>query len=78
MKKNVKWAGLLNRYQSLGISSDRPEEAPGGPTESQNKNRLSQTEVADFCFAMGLRVAGGLGLRDRGSGTKGRRRPGTT
>ena len=27
VKKMVKWAGILNRYQSLGLSTDRPQEA---------------------------------------------------
>ena len=48
MKKMVKWAGILNRYESLGLSSDRPQEALGGPRRPQTvpdcsatKNRLS-------------------------------------
>ena len=27
VKEKVKWAGKLNRYQSLGLSSDQPQEA---------------------------------------------------
>ena len=40
VEKKVKWAGILNRYQRLGLSSDRPEEAPGGPTQSPTVLRL--------------------------------------
>ena len=49
VKKMVKWAGILNGYQSLGLSTDRPQEAWGGPRRPQTvpdwsgtKNRLSQ------------------------------------
>ena len=27
VKKMVKFVGILNRYQSLGLSTDRPQEA---------------------------------------------------
>ena len=33
-EKKLKWAIKLDRCQSLGLRSDRPEEAPGCPTES--------------------------------------------
>ena len=41
------------------------------PQVSSGALSVPQTKIANFCFAIGLRVAGGLRLRDRGSGTKG-------
>ena len=48
-KKKVKWAGILNWYWSLGLRSDRSQEASGGPRWPQTvpdcsgtKNRVSQ------------------------------------
>ena len=48
VKKKQKWAGILGRFQSLGLSTDRPQEASGRlrrpqtvPNWSGTKSRLS-------------------------------------
>ena len=62
-KKIDQWTAKQNRYEGLGLSTDCPQEASG-------RLRRPQTEIADFCFAMGLRVAGSLGLRIEGLGLR--------
>ena len=33
-KKIDQWGGRQNRYEGLGLTTDRPQDAPGGPRQS--------------------------------------------
>ena len=61
-KKIDQWGGRQNRYEGLGLTTDRPQDAPGGP-------RQSLTGL----FCNGTKGRRRPGTKNRGSGTKGRR-----
>ena len=50
-KKIDQWGGRQNRYEGLGLTTDRPQDAPGGPRQSLSGLGL-RTDQAIFVVGL--------------------------